>query len=198
MVRCIPAAKLGFHGCRKLGGSGDELRSRFDDGLDHEAGHAVIARALGVGVVHIALFSLDPGSRGGAQSRSASWLAPADDLLAQIAGYEIDAKVSLAGPQAQLSYRPGRMRWEHEWSSDLAYARSFIARSVLLKHGVKLSSDPQPFTLSSAQFRRGRTSSSNARSPRLRRWWRHTGSRSSEWRRHWSNVACSPTSSLMI
>jgi hypothetical protein len=117
----------------------------------HEAGHAVIARALGVGVTHVAIFPTSDGVRAVAQTRSAYWLARADDAPAQIAGYETDASVSFAGPLAQHRYRPGRLRWEHEWRDDLAAATSYVARSVLLRNGVKLSAETQRLELTPAQ-----------------------------------------------
>jgi hypothetical protein len=118
----------------------------------HEAGHAVIARALGVGVTHVSLFPTDAGGTAGAQTRSAHWVAPANNPSAQIAAYEADAKVALAGPMAQHHYRPGKPRWKHEWRDDLVNAKSFVGRSVLLQQGIQLSGDPQAVTLTPEQL----------------------------------------------
>jgi hypothetical protein len=104
------------------------------------AGHAVIARVLGLGVPYAALFGIDPNSNAGVTTTSASWRARSDDVAAQVTGFEKDAKVALAGAQAQQRYRPlGRGRIDrarrNEWSSDFSNALSCVAHAVVLRHG---------------------------------------------------------------
>ena len=72
----------------------------------HEAGHAVIARKLGLGVLYIALFSTDETNNPASPSQSAAWAARDGDLSARAIGNEIDAKVCLAGPCTQQRYQP--------------------------------------------------------------------------------------------
>jgi hypothetical protein len=72
-----------------------------------EAGHAVIARVLGVGVPQLTLVSVDADTAAVAITASAAALADRNDLFAHVAGIEKDIKVSIAGPQSQNVYR----RW---------------------------------------------------------------------------------------
>ena len=63
----------------------------------HEAGHAVVARVLGLGVVHVAMFPTDGDGLAGAQTWSAAWLARDADHSTKLRALENDAKVNLAG-----------------------------------------------------------------------------------------------------
>jgi ATP-dependent Zn protease len=72
----------------------------------HEAGHAVIARVLGVGVPQLTLVSVDADTAASATTASAAALADRNDLFAHVAGIEKDIKISMAGPQSQNRYRP--------------------------------------------------------------------------------------------
>ena len=69
-----------------------------------EAGHAVVARVLGIAVPCVTILN-------GAQfavRESAAWLARDDaDRSVIVRAIENDAKVALAGMCAQLRYRPG-------------------------------------------------------------------------------------------
>jgi ATP-dependent Zn protease len=117
----------------------------------HEAGHAVIARVLGVGVVYITLFPSDETNNGGAQTWSAAWLARATgDAAALTRGFETDAKVSLAGPYAQIKHRPNtnmKRASRDEWDSDLGNAKSCAATMVWLQD----HADEAGMTLSAEQ-----------------------------------------------
>jgi hypothetical protein len=105
----------------------------------HEAGHAVIARTLGVGVTYVAL-RLET-----TQTVSAAYLAETDDIddiPARIAALEKDTKVFYAGAQAQHRYRPlsrGQLSRAQSdvgvGSDDWANAKSAVAKAVLLQHG---------------------------------------------------------------
>jgi hypothetical protein len=106
----------------------------------HEAGHAVVARVLGIVVDHVTGFSTSPG----ALRHSAGWQARNADVSTQQVGIEKDAKVALAGPHAQLRHHPVRHpritfvdegRMPDGWQSDLASARNSACQIVLLKHG---------------------------------------------------------------
>jgi hypothetical protein len=89
----------------------------------HEAGHAVVARALGIAVNYVTISSTGPGNQGGAETHSAAWDAGNADLPAQLAAIEKDLNVSLAGPMAEHRHRPikrinfdtGRPYW---WAKD--------------------------------------------------------------------------------
>lgn len=102
----------------------------------HEAGHAVIARVLGIAVTQVAMFPTDgKGGAAGAQTGSASWLANEADRSAQIRAAENDAKVCLAGPHAQQKYRPSKVkhRMPVEWRDDFELAKQFVVKAVLLE-----------------------------------------------------------------
>jgi ATP-dependent Zn protease len=101
----------------------------------HEAGHAVIARVLGISVTQVTMFPTDgKGSAAGAQTGSASWLANEADRADQIRAAENDAKVCLAGPHAQQKYRPSKLkhRMPAEWRDDFELAKQFVVKAVLL------------------------------------------------------------------
>ena len=72
----------------------------------HEAGHAVIARVLGINVSHVALHSVGLQNGSGVLRHSALHLANGKDPATQIIAAENDAKILLAGPIAQCFYRP--------------------------------------------------------------------------------------------
>jgi hypothetical protein len=101
----------------------------------HEAGHAVVARVLGIGVPYVTLL---PGEVG-VQRQSARWLAKDDaDRSVMVRAIENDAKISLAGMCAQLKYRPRtderRMR-SGGWLDDIKQAKSCVAHAVHMKSG---------------------------------------------------------------
>jgi hypothetical protein len=124
----------------------------------HEAGHAVVARMLGVGVTHVALFpTVDTEGVAGACSESAAWQVRAADAPARLAAYEKDAKVALAGPQAQHRYRPVRdfrKSWINNWRDDGLVAKSCAARIVLLADGIEMGDAPVHATFTEGQGRR--------------------------------------------
>ena len=70
----------------------------------HEAGHAVVARVLRIGVSYATL--MPKQSEAGVLTHSALYHAPTDEPLAQVAGAENDIKVLFAGAIAQQLYRP--------------------------------------------------------------------------------------------
>jgi ATP-dependent Zn protease len=121
----------------------------------HEAGHAVVARALGLGVPYASILPIDEMTVAGAPHESAAWrVRDSSDLSALAQGYETDAKVMLAGPNAQHKYqsvRNTKRAWTEEWSSDIANVQSNAARIVLYRAGVKLDEGPTEATLTEQQ-----------------------------------------------
>jgi ATP-dependent Zn protease len=99
----------------------------------HEAGHAVVARMLGIGVTHVAMFSTDGMGRAGAQTISAAYAARNADLPTQLSALEADIKVTLAGPLASQRHYPAGNR--KGWVDDLFRAKSYAAMAALLKAG---------------------------------------------------------------
>ena len=71
----------------------------------HEAGHTVMAILLGQRIEYV---SVDMEGKSHLYRPSAAYDAREGDVAAQVAGHEIDAKVALAGPLAQLISRPNR------------------------------------------------------------------------------------------
>lgn len=100
----------------------------------HEAGHAVIARVLGMGIGCVTLFSTDSNNEAVALTISASSAARGADQATLIAALEKDAMVSLAGSYAQVRYRPAKN--QDGWESDTEAASSFVALAVALRHGM--------------------------------------------------------------
>jgi ATP-dependent Zn protease len=100
----------------------------------HEAGHAVIARMLGVDVVRASILPTNK-ERGGSLNPSAEHLA-GDDAQARLRGLETDAKIALAGPNAEKKYRPEtnvQKAQREQWRDDLAVCTSAAINIVLLR-----------------------------------------------------------------
>jgi hypothetical protein len=86
----------------------------------HEAGHAVIARKLGLEVIRVTLSLHNSGAA--YYRRGATYLARNADLATQISAAETDAIISLAGPTAEWQPRCShrecqRLRLCHGWPS---------------------------------------------------------------------------------
>lgn len=96
----------------------------------HEAGHAVIARALGVAVPTVTVRSAAPM----AMAASATYLAASLDVAARIAALETDAKISLAGRTANHREQPHFAIFDHE-DEDCVRAFSAIYQAECLKRG---------------------------------------------------------------
>jgi hypothetical protein len=70
----------------------------------HEAGHAVAARILGIGVPYVAMISIDDDTPASAMTESASWAARNAPSADQQKACELDIKIAMAGPCAQQRY----------------------------------------------------------------------------------------------
>jgi hypothetical protein len=104
----------------------------------HEAGHAVIARVLGVDVSYVTLIRM--GESSFVETQSALYLAKDKNLSAQIAAAKNDARAFLAGPIAQCRYRPLTERQrqkekENGWSHDYANIRLLVAQILCVQDG---------------------------------------------------------------
>jgi len=104
----------------------------------HEAGHAVIARKLGIPVNHVTIVDDDAGNAGCALTGSATYLARDADQASQLAAISKDV-ISLAGPIAQSRHRPQTIRGPPEWDSDREVASSLSTRAALIQSGVDIS-----------------------------------------------------------
>ncbi len=106
----------------------------------HEAGHAAVTRVLGWSLVAVTVDMA--GDNAGVLRPSAAYAARDGDTAAQVAGYEIDGKVALAGPMAQLRSRPSRddrgaqALATHE--EDFAQAKNAAACIAMLRAGEPL------------------------------------------------------------
>ncbi|HYA29870.1 MAG TPA: hypothetical protein VEI95_13690 [Acidobacteriota bacterium] len=76
----------------------------------HEAGHAVVARTLGIAMSYVTTLPTEDMTAGGALANSASWLARDADQATQLAAIEKDMKACLAGPHAQARYQPRKIK----------------------------------------------------------------------------------------
>jgi len=100
----------------------------------HEAGHAVIARKFGL---HVACVDAR-GDEANATIASAGYAADPNDVAAQIAGYEKDAIVALAGTETNRRDHPDLrvfdiLTEQGDW--DTQEARSAICRMGCLMKG---------------------------------------------------------------
>jgi hypothetical protein len=107
----------------------------------HEAGHAVIARILDVGVTRATIVASDSG-KGSADvvARHAFPITAGKDTMTRITALETDAKVCFGGPEAQNRYRPltdgqTRRAWESLWADDCEEIWTRIGMAIKLKHG---------------------------------------------------------------
>jgi hypothetical protein len=106
----------------------------------HEAGHAVVARKLGVAITRCTMFSTDPTNEAAAHTHSAAWLARDAALSDRVTALETDAKIALAGQLSEMQYHPPKDdRLREEWRIDINLAKGFIAKSVLLKSGADMT-----------------------------------------------------------
>jgi len=103
----------------------------------HEAGHAVIARALGVTVEFVAMNSISEDAAAGAMTRSAAHHADKADTAARIRGSEADAMVALAGWAAQSRvHASSAERWVNDPADgDVRNALSNAGRIAMLQAG---------------------------------------------------------------
>jgi ATP-dependent Zn protease len=112
----------------------------------HEAGHAVVARVLGVGISYASLFPIDPQSKANVVTASASWLVDESDVQGKIAALEKDAKVAFAGAHAQHTYYPlteseFRRAINGDWAVDWKNASAYVRMTVMLKNMGKIDQD---------------------------------------------------------
>jgi ATP-dependent Zn protease len=105
----------------------------------HEAGHAVVARALGVGVVVVTMYPthLNDGVAGAVTTSAAYRSQKAGDgAMAFAAACEDDAIVSLAGPASQVEFFPNtdcKRAHRGDWSNDWETAQGFLRRVVVVR-----------------------------------------------------------------
>jgi hypothetical protein len=102
----------------------------------HEAGHAVVARVLGEPIISVTIGAIGEDNTGVLRPSAAH---RARGTTSEMAGYEIDGKVALAGPIAQQMSRPSRS--DRAWQSiesheeDFANAKSAAVCVALLSAG---------------------------------------------------------------
>jgi hypothetical protein len=116
-----------------------------------------VARALGIAVTYVTIFSTGPGNQGGAETHSAAWHARNADLPARLAAMGKDLEVSLAGPLAEHRHRPvKRINFNTDqpywWANDLTKVRSCAIQVVLLKDGTISTDDTRKVDLNEAQL----------------------------------------------
>ncbi|WP_051677457.1 hypothetical protein [Bradyrhizobium sp. URHD0069] len=100
----------------------------------HEAGHAVIAHALGIAVKYVT--TLEDASA--ALTHSATYLARDADHPAQLEAIRKDVIVCLAGPHSQAKHRRPKKKEPDEWKDDIETASGLAARAGLVATGIDL------------------------------------------------------------
>jgi ATP-dependent Zn protease len=103
----------------------------------HEAAHAVIARVLGIPCLGIMMFSTGEGAAG-ALTQSAAHSSRNDTIEEQIRGLKNDAKVSLAGPIANVLHSGKATRLYDGTQSDFNTARNATLSIAMLVAGLAL------------------------------------------------------------
>jgi ATP-dependent Zn protease len=105
----------------------------------HEAGHAVIARMLGLKVHYVTTLE----SAEAALTHCAAYQARNADQVTRLAAFMKDIIVALAGPQAQLKYRPPKNKQPYEWGDDLKNAQNSAIQAALMASGVDTLLNPE-------------------------------------------------------
>jgi hypothetical protein len=113
------------------GGNKRELAKAY-----HEAGHAVMARRLGIAVIYATMLSTDDTNAAAALTQRAAWFARDADQATLLSAIEKDIKICLAGPYAQSRHRPRKSgRNPDEWRDDIENASGLVAEIVLNERG---------------------------------------------------------------
>jgi hypothetical protein len=104
----------------------------------HEAGHVVVARLLGAAVSYVALFDTDGKGHAGAQTHSLAHAAVGMDRASQIRGARGDAMIALAGPIAQETVKPQKLKTMQRripagWRGDYENAQQRLIEIVMLE-----------------------------------------------------------------
>lgn len=110
----------------------------------HEAGHAVIARVLGIDVCQVTILPIVPGSIASVTHKGVLLLAVNSDADTPVllAAMEKHAKVSLAGPIAELTHRRIKTQRSKDWSEDERHIFLYVLMMVMLRRdGIKLASE---------------------------------------------------------
>jgi hypothetical protein len=106
----------------------------------HEAGHAVVARVLGIGVAYATRFSTGPDNRGDVSTQSAAYRDGKADISTRIKALEDDARVALAGPLAQYKHKLVRGGWStiEGWDIDYTKVQNCAGNVVALRRGIDI------------------------------------------------------------
>jgi hypothetical protein len=97
----------------------------------HEAGHAVIARMLGIAVEYVTTLS-DDRTNGVALTHSAAFLAQDADQTTRLVAITKDMVVSLAGPYAEMRSRPATAELPFLHGYMIQKQRKFLRVRLLL------------------------------------------------------------------
>jgi pimeloyl-ACP methyl ester carboxylesterase len=117
----------------------------------HEAGHAVIARRLGVPVCYVALFPTESEATAATVTGRAVYEArcAAADPETLAKAFEVDGQICLAGPYSDFEFwrrhraALNRKRYEEGWEDDRRNAETCVGSAVLLRTGGRLPEGAQ-------------------------------------------------------
>ena len=118
-----------------------EIKGRKAEIAYHEAGHAVVARVLGISITHATILPDETSLASvGWRWRNLAGNANQADAL------EKHVVVFFAGPHAQSRYRPARKAddWDrktNDWNGDIEQMSSWAASIAALRHGLPLPED---------------------------------------------------------
>jgi hypothetical protein len=104
----------------------------------HEAEHAVVARALGVGVTYVVMFPVRENSSASTKFRSPPWTIREQETAQRI---RAGAFIALAGPVAEHRVHPirnPRRAWATIWASDYTNAQACLGGAWLLEQGIAI------------------------------------------------------------
>jgi hypothetical protein len=124
----------------------------------HEAGHAVIARVLGIQVSSLSMRATGPDNTAGVETLPASWLARNSTTSEQVFACENDTVVALAGMAAQARSHPDLSIAidNPEFQGDVRNAQRLVANIVMILSGEAVLEDQRSPPLSGDNLKRAK------------------------------------------
>lgn len=110
----------------------------------HEAGHAVAARLLGIGITYVTLLPVAAGGAASTQAHSAARSAWDKDVSSLLAAIEKDTIVVLSGPHAGYRFHPADgPKHQKGCSQDRAAAMDHAELAILIENKGRALTDDE-------------------------------------------------------